>query len=212
MFNPGFDEMFFTTHFVSGLKEDIRLVVQTHLPDSVDRVALLAKIQQQNLDRSSSKCSKWGYVKANNVNNDKAQNSATSPLWRERHIRDYRKANDLCYYFGEKFVPGHLQKCSKKVKPQLNALIVSDLDVELTGETLNHLAVEDVLTEEMGPLSLNAMAGTKVGNSMRLKALVRDKVILIFIESGSPHSCESVLCVPCWFEHNWGYSNTGQGG
>jgi hypothetical protein len=94
----------------------------------------------------------------------------------------------------------------------INALIVSDLDVELTGETLNHLAVEDVLTEEMGQLSLNAMAGTKVGNSMRLKALVRDKVILIFIESGSPHSCESVLCVPCWFEHNWGYSNTGQGG
>jgi hypothetical protein len=84
--------------------------------------------------------------------------------------------------------------------------------VELTGETLNHLAVEDVLTEEMGQLSLNAMAGTKVGNSMRLKALVRDKVILIFIESRSPHCCESVLCVPCWFEHNWGYSHTGQGG
>jgi hypothetical protein len=46
MFNPGFDEMFFTTHFVNGLREEIRSVVQTHLPDSVDKAALLAKIQQ----------------------------------------------------------------------------------------------------------------------------------------------------------------------
>jgi hypothetical protein len=45
MFNLGFDEMLFATHFVNGLKEEIRYVVQTHLPDSVDKAALLAKIQ-----------------------------------------------------------------------------------------------------------------------------------------------------------------------
>jgi hypothetical protein len=30
---------------LNGIKEEIRPVVQTHLPDSVDRVALLARIQ-----------------------------------------------------------------------------------------------------------------------------------------------------------------------
>jgi hypothetical protein len=45
IFNHGFDEMFFTTHFLNGIKEEIRPVVQTHLPDSVDKVALLARIQ-----------------------------------------------------------------------------------------------------------------------------------------------------------------------
>jgi hypothetical protein len=45
MFNPGSDEMFFTTHFVNGLKEEIRSVVHTHLPDSVDKATLLARIQ-----------------------------------------------------------------------------------------------------------------------------------------------------------------------
>jgi hypothetical protein len=46
MFNPGFDEMFFTTHFVNGLKEELRSVVHTHLPNLVDQETLLAKLQQ----------------------------------------------------------------------------------------------------------------------------------------------------------------------
>jgi hypothetical protein len=45
MYNPGFDEMFFTAHFVNGLREEIKSVVQTHLPDSVDKATLMAKIQ-----------------------------------------------------------------------------------------------------------------------------------------------------------------------
>jgi hypothetical protein len=52
MFNTGFDELFFTSHFVNGLKDEIRGVVQAQLPDSVDRVTLLAQNQQQIVDRS----------------------------------------------------------------------------------------------------------------------------------------------------------------
>jgi hypothetical protein len=78
------------------------------------------------------------------------QHNTSNTLWKERHIRDYRKANDMCYYCDEKFVPGHLLKCPKKNKPQINAIIVNDLDVELSDKTLNQLAVEDALTEEMG--------------------------------------------------------------
>jgi hypothetical protein len=66
--------------------------------------------------------------------------------------------------------------------------VVNDLDVELTEETLNQLAVEDVLTKEMGQLSLNAMAGTEAGDTMRNRALVHNQVMLILIDSGSSHS------------------------
>jgi hypothetical protein len=52
MFNTGFDELFFTSHFVNGLKDEIRGVVQAQLPDSVDRATLLAQNQQQIVDRS----------------------------------------------------------------------------------------------------------------------------------------------------------------
>jgi hypothetical protein len=65
---------------------------------------------------------------------------------------------------------------------------VNDLDVELSEETLNQLVVEDALTEEMGQLSLNALAGTEVGDSMRIRALVHNKVMLILDDSGRFHS------------------------
>jgi hypothetical protein len=125
-------------------------VVQTHLLDSVDRAALLAKIQQQNMERMRAKHGRWGATKGTNAKADTVQNPVASPLWKERRVRDYKKANDLCFYCGGKFVPGHLLKCTKKAKPQLNVLVVHDLDLELTEETLNELAMEDVLIEEMG--------------------------------------------------------------
>jgi hypothetical protein len=37
--------------------------------------------------------------------------------------------------------------------------VVNEVGVELIEETLNQLAVDDVLAEEMGQLSLNALAG-----------------------------------------------------
>jgi hypothetical protein len=109
-------------------------------------------------------------------------------LWKERQLRDFKKANDMCYYCGEKFVPGHLQKCTKRAKPQVNAIVVNDLGVELTDDTLDQLAIEDALSEEMGQLPLNTIAGIETGDSMRIRALVQNKVMLILVDSGSSHS------------------------
>jgi hypothetical protein len=170
------------------LKEEIRAVVQTQLPVSVDRAALLAKLQQQTIQRSRAKQPKWSQTKASNTKQDATQAATTSPLWKERQLRDFRKAHDLCYYCGEKFEPGHLQKCTKRIKPQVNALVVNDIGIELIEDTLNQLAVEDVLAEEMGKLSLNAISGTEAGDALRIQALVHNKVMLILVDSGSSHN------------------------
>jgi hypothetical protein len=53
---------------------------------------------------------------------DVVQPSNNTLLWR---------ANNLCYYCGDKFQPNNLQKCPKRAKPQLNALVLNDLNVEL---------------------------------------------------------------------------------
>jgi hypothetical protein len=79
-------------------------------------------------------------------------------------LRDYRRANNLCYFCGNKFDATHLQKCLKRNKPQLNALVINDLDAELTKGTLNQLEVEDVLSEQLGQLSPNALAETANGD------------------------------------------------
>jgi hypothetical protein len=188
MFNPRFDELFFTSHFINGLKEEIKHVVQSQLPDTVDRAALLARIQQQALEKSKAKHSKWHPTKAGAPKPDANQANIANPLWKERQVRDYRRTNNLCHFCGDKFEPGHLQKCPKRLKPQVNALALVDMNMELSEETLNQLQIEDTPTEEMGQLSLNAIAGTKSGDAMRIRALVKKKVMLILVDSGSSHS------------------------
>jgi hypothetical protein len=188
MFNAGMDEMFFTSHYVNGVKEEIKAVVQPQLPIPVDRAALLAKLQQQTLNRSRVKQPRWSQTKTPNPKQDTTQADTASPLWKERQLRDFRKAHDLCYYYGEKFESGHLQKCTKKAKPPINALVVNDVGVELTEDTLNQLVVEGVMAKEMGQLSLNAIARTESGDALRIRALVHNKVMLVLVDSSSSHS------------------------
>lgn len=71
---------------------------------------------------------------------------------------------------------------------QANALVLNDLDVVLTDEILNQLAVEDALAENFCQLSLNAITGTDNGNAMKLRTLMGNKVMLILVDSGSSHS------------------------
>jgi hypothetical protein len=51
----GFDEMFFTKQYIRGLKDDIRVMVESQMPPSVIKAAALAKIQQQQAERAKSK-------------------------------------------------------------------------------------------------------------------------------------------------------------
>ena len=50
------------------------------------------------------------------------------------------------------------------------------------------LELEDSIASDFGQLSLNALAGTDVGEAMKIKALVHNTVMLTLIDSGSSHS------------------------
>jgi hypothetical protein len=137
MLNAGFDDMFFTSHFINGLKDGIRGVVQIQLPDSVDRASMLVRIQQQIVEKGKYKHVKQSASKPNTTSNraESSHSAPTSTLWKERQLRDFKRANNLCYFCGDKFDADHLQKCTKRNKPQLHALVVNDLDAPLTEET-----------------------------------------------------------------------------
>jgi hypothetical protein len=47
--------------------------------------------------------------------------------------------------------------------------------------------MEDTLNAEFGSLSLNAILGTAKGEVMKLRAIVKNKVLLILVDSGSSH-------------------------
>jgi hypothetical protein len=113
---------------------------------------------------------------------------STTNLWRERQLRDYRKANGLCFFCGEKFDLAHIEKCQHRTNTQVHALALNDLDQNLTEEVLNQLEVEDTLAEDLLKLSLNAISGTESTECIKIRSLVYDKVMLILLDSGSSHS------------------------
>ena len=49
------DELYFATLYVAGLRDDIKATVEPQVPITVDRAALIAKIQQKVLDRSKQR-------------------------------------------------------------------------------------------------------------------------------------------------------------
>lgn len=160
MLNMGLDEMFFITQFVKGLSADISAGVQAQVSDTMDRAVLLAKIQQQLLDKGKHKSSKFlGPAKAvNSVNKADAKPGQSSTLlWKERQVRNYRRNNNLCYYSGEAYTPAHAAKCSKRPKGQVIALMLNSLDMPLTEDVLEQLALEDELATEFCQLSLNVV-------------------------------------------------------
>jgi hypothetical protein len=53
--NPLFDEIFFVTHFVQGLKYGIQSVVRMQLPTTVDRAIVLAQTQYDILEQAKVK-------------------------------------------------------------------------------------------------------------------------------------------------------------
>jgi len=65
---------------------------------------------------------------------------------------------------------------------------VNDLDQPLSDEILTQLAMEDSVTQELEHLSLNALAGTAVGDVLQLRGRVQNKVMLTLVDSGSTNS------------------------
>ena len=51
MHNHGYDEEFFVSQFLKGLKHDISATVQIQVPDKMTKAVMLAKIQQKIVDR-----------------------------------------------------------------------------------------------------------------------------------------------------------------
>jgi len=152
MHNPGYDELFFASHFVKGLKEEVRASVHSQAPETVNRASFLAKIQQQLLAQKKARSLKYtSSVKGSStaVKWDGATASASSGLSKECQLRDFRRANGLCYFCDDKFDNAHLEKCTKPPKSQLHAMVVNDLDVDLTEEKLKQLEIEDELANTL---------------------------------------------------------------
>lgn len=52
MYNPHYDEQFFISQFIKGLKAELRAMVESQVPETLERAFLLARVQQEVLDKA----------------------------------------------------------------------------------------------------------------------------------------------------------------
>jgi hypothetical protein len=190
MLNTSLGDMFFVSQFMKGLKPELKGSVMSQVLALVDKAILLAKIQEKLQEKGKFKATKPAMGKSSNFNArpDYKSNQSTSGLWKERQIRDLRKANEQCMYCGKPNDPTHPEKCKVRVRTQLNALVCNDLDQPLSEDVLNQLEEEDALTEEFVQLSLHAVDGVDKEGCIKLRSLVQNKVMLTFVDSSNSTS------------------------
>jgi hypothetical protein len=127
------------------LKPEIRLPVAS-------QVTLLAHVQEDLQSQSKEWTGKqYAHSKVeSSIHRQEASQPtvklASGTLWKDRHLRDYRRANGLCFHFGEKYDPTH--QCTKKA--ELNVVAVEQSQTNITSEVLELLELQDITNAQDG--------------------------------------------------------------
>jgi hypothetical protein len=101
-------------------------------------------------------------------------------------LRDFHRANNLCFKFGDKFSKEHQCKRSS----QLLTIEVGEFGEVLSDEAVYALSLlqETPVAETCCHLSVDAVAGTDTMNTVRIRASVGDQTMILLIDSGSSNT------------------------
>jgi hypothetical protein len=124
LYNNGYDDTYFVTRFVAGLKEDIRRVIVLHRPKNVDTASALALIQEDELNKVRSKGFNKDVAKSTFRSPGEKYKSPEVDLVKQKSqkseleekladLKNFRKRNELCFKCGEKW--SHNHKCPAQV-------------------------------------------------------------------------------------------------
>lgn len=184
----------FVSQFVFGLRDDIRCAVRLQAPKSITRAAALARIQEEEAEHHRPKPRPVAPTKhpptAGPGNTTQRlewpKKQGIDDFNRERQLRDFRRANNLCFKCGDKYSKEHQCKRSG----QLLTIEVGEFGEVLSDEAV--LALE-LLTEVTNGteasacchISMAALAGTTSPETVQLRALVGNQVMILLVDSGS---------------------------
>lgn len=188
--NPYYDDTFFVSQFIKGLKYEIRVPVASQIPETLDRAMMLAHVQQ---DLQAQK-KPWAgrQLAGQRAEHVLVKGDVVKPtvklghgdLWKDRQLREYRRSNGLCFRCGDKYDPQH--QCAKKA--EIHALSLEDHQTELSDDVLELLELQDLANAQELSLSVHALSGSNVSDTIRIRALVDNQVMLVLVDSGSSHS------------------------
>jgi hypothetical protein len=188
--NPYYDDTFLVSQFLKGLKAEIRLPVASQIPETLDRAMLLAHVQHDLQSQHKPWMPRQGHIPKPKPVLPRQElprpaiKLANNELWKDRQLRDYRRANHLCFRCGEKFTPQH--QCAQK--GELHVLAAEDHQTELSDEVLELLELQDIANAQELSLSINALSGSLGDGTIRIRARVQNQVMLLLVDSGSSHT------------------------
>ncbi|XP_026441802.1 uncharacterized protein LOC113340978 [Papaver somniferum] len=200
--NPSLYEEYFIHSFISGLKEDIRLVVQMFNPTTLQQAILLARRQECILDRAAKPQPRFSNIpsyggKPLTIPNQTTHftpsvmaptitSPATSP--KMQHVKKLtyvemraKRENGLCYNCNEPWIKGH--DCRK----QQLYMIVAD-DEEGLKEKDDGSSPTIVKVDEEMEISVHALAGNISQSTIKIKGQVKTQGLTILVDNGSTHS------------------------
>jgi hypothetical protein len=193
LYNPAYDDVYFVTRFVAGLKEEIRAAITLHRPKDVDMTSAPALLQEE--ERSASKIKAFGRVftkGSEHAQTDMGQVTEGEKMKnKQQHtevddklatLKQYRRRNGLCFKYGAKWGPNHT--CPDQIplhvlEELLDALEIQNADdaEDSQSETVN--AEDNVMAVQSDPKQ-------KTGKRQTLKLLARiGKQVLVLVDSGS---------------------------
>lgn len=191
---------FFVAQFVLGLKDELRTAVRLHAPSSVTRAMALARIQEEELENHRPRGRPMAghklpppalvvpAIQQGPQRQDWPKRAGNDNYNRERQLRDFRRANNLCFRCGEKFGRDH--QCKKPL--QLLTIHVGEHGEIFTEDTVQAL---ELLEEPAAPqrechlmFSQHAEAGSEGSGTMKFRTLVGNQVCPILVDFGSSTS------------------------
>jgi hypothetical protein len=210
--------LYYTMHFVGGLRDDIKSMVMIQRSSTLDYACALAMVQEEAADSNKGKESRRYEPSSNRAVHGSAVALSVPPKFdkslpatgvedrraidgaratsaddKMRALRQYRRARGLCDCCAEKWVHDH--KCAPTVQLQ----VIQEMWELFPDEEISTIASvdPDQLTDDSAHLCMclseSAVRGVESPRSMRLMGNTQCHQIEILVDSGSSHTFLSVV-------------------
>lgn len=191
LYNPAYDDVFFVTRFLNGLKEEIQAPIILHRPKDLEAASTLALLQEAELDSAKSKShskadqreqTKFSYMSLSNIVKQHSAPRAEQPH-KERtnvdssweNLKAHRKANGLCFTCGEKWT-GRNHRCPTQVPLHVIKEFMEVL--QLSANSDDDDEPEPELVEETVMAVSNAPGGSIANTSCARRQTIRFKGVI----------------------------------
>lgn len=209
LYNYAYNDTYFVTRFLGGLKEEIRAPITMHQPRDVAAASVLALLQEEELlssrKKSGSKEHNRNFTKSMSHGDKSSYGGSDKQFKPDRPPMDdklkalmaHQKKNGLCYKCGEKW--GHGHSCPTQVSIHV---IEELLDALESTEDNTMTSEEDEPIKSVMPVNSATAPSSVKRRTMRLYVKVGNQDVLILVDSGSvatfvsANLAEQLQCAP----------------